>query len=271
MQRGDERRRLAGKQRERIVVEMEVQDIELLCLSTHALQHGHVQRVGVAHRAVETQRLRPHRLELCRRPGIPAREQRDVMAERDQLLGQPGDHPFGAAIQPGRNRLGQRRYLRNMHAKNPFRWSDQPGPQRPSCKSGSTRIPQRRTAHAVPWKPICRVVRCSTSGDAPALLQDVTIGEWGSLCSRSNANPRTGDRSFDGRSLPLRQSPVRIPRPLPRGVDRGPMRRSFCSACSPRSAAAVIDPIWRQVSGRYAGGTRAGATAYGSRSFSSCP
>ena len=49
--------------------------------------------------AIEPQRARPERLELRRGARIAAGEQRDVVAERDQFLGQPMNHAFGAAIQ----------------------------------------------------------------------------------------------------------------------------------------------------------------------------
>ena len=63
-----ERRRLPVEQRERIVVEMEVQEVELLVVAflPHALQHHHVQRVGIADRSVEAQRLRPGRVKFRR-------------------------------------------------------------------------------------------------------------------------------------------------------------------------------------------------------------
>ena len=64
MQRGDERRRLAREQRERIIVEMEVQEVELVGAPTHMFEHRHVQRVRIAHRSVEPQRARPERFKL---------------------------------------------------------------------------------------------------------------------------------------------------------------------------------------------------------------
>ena len=45
---------------------MEVQEVEFLvvALLPDALQHHHVQRVGIADRAVEAQRLRPGRIKF---------------------------------------------------------------------------------------------------------------------------------------------------------------------------------------------------------------
>ena len=84
VQRGEERRRLPVEQRERIIVEMEVQEVEFLVVTflADAFQHHHVQRIGVANRAVETQRLRPGRVEFRRGPRIAAGEQGDVMSQR---------------------------------------------------------------------------------------------------------------------------------------------------------------------------------------------
>jgi hypothetical protein len=55
----DEWCRLAREQREWIVVQVEMQKIEIGPPLPHALQHQHVQRIGVAHRTVEPQRARP--------------------------------------------------------------------------------------------------------------------------------------------------------------------------------------------------------------------
>src|SRR6516165_11106293 len=47
---------------------------------------------------------------------IAAREQDDVMSERDQFVAQPRNNTLGASIKLGRNGLGQRGYLRDLHA-----------------------------------------------------------------------------------------------------------------------------------------------------------
>jgi len=59
MEGGDKWRRLTGKQGERIVIEMKVQHIEIMSPLANSLEHGHMQRIGVADRAIETQCLRP--------------------------------------------------------------------------------------------------------------------------------------------------------------------------------------------------------------------
>ena len=115
VQRGHERRRLAREQRERIIVEMKMQDVEIARALIDALQHHHVQPIGIAHRAVEPQRPRPRRFELGRGLRIARGKQRDLVAERDQFLGQPRHDPFGSTIELGRYRLRQRGDLRDMH------------------------------------------------------------------------------------------------------------------------------------------------------------
>jgi hypothetical protein len=54
MERGDKWCGLTGKQGERIVIEMEVQQIKIVSPLANSLEHGHVQCVWVADRAVQT-------------------------------------------------------------------------------------------------------------------------------------------------------------------------------------------------------------------------
>jgi hypothetical protein len=115
MQRRYEGNLLAGKQRERIVVQMEMNEVERIRLLAYALEHQHVQRVRVPHRAVEAQRPRPWRFEPCRSAGVAAGKQCDVMSECNQFLGQPMNDPFGASLQLWRDRFGQRRNLSDVH------------------------------------------------------------------------------------------------------------------------------------------------------------
>jgi hypothetical protein len=89
MERGDEWCRLTGKQGERIVVEMEVQQIEIASPLAISLEHGHVQCIWVADRAVQTQGLRPTCFQVGRSLRIAAREQDDFMPKRDQFVRQP--------------------------------------------------------------------------------------------------------------------------------------------------------------------------------------
>jgi hypothetical protein len=119
VQGGDERRRLAGKDRERIVVEVEMQHVELVRALTHSFEHRHVQRHGVAHPPVEPESLRPDRLEPGPRRRIAAGEQRHLMPQRHQFLGQPRHDALGTAIKLRRDRFGQRGDLGDAHANGP--------------------------------------------------------------------------------------------------------------------------------------------------------
>src|SRR5262249_1874472 len=74
-----------------------------------------MQRIRIADRAIQTQGLRPTCLEVGRRLRIATREQNNVMSERNQFVGQPRNNALGASIKLGRNGLGQRGYLRDLH------------------------------------------------------------------------------------------------------------------------------------------------------------
>ena len=96
---------------------MEVQKVEFLIVAflSYALQHHHMQRVGIANGPVEAQRLRPCRVKFRRGLGIAAGEQRDIISQRYQFLGQPVYHPFGATIKLRGYSLRQRSNLRDAH------------------------------------------------------------------------------------------------------------------------------------------------------------
>ena len=64
MKRRDERRRLPRHQRKREVVEMKMHEIEFVGPPIYLFDHHHMERIGVAHGAVEPQRARPNRLQL---------------------------------------------------------------------------------------------------------------------------------------------------------------------------------------------------------------
>jgi hypothetical protein len=49
---------------------------------------------------------------------IAAREQDNVMSERNQFVGQPRNNALGASIKLRRNGLSQRGYLRDPHAQS---------------------------------------------------------------------------------------------------------------------------------------------------------
>ena len=89
MERGHKWCGLTGKQGERIVIEMEVQQIKIVSALANSLEHGHVQCIWIADRAVQTQRLRPTCFQLCRSLRIAACEQDHFMPECNQFVRQP--------------------------------------------------------------------------------------------------------------------------------------------------------------------------------------
>src|SRR5690348_8772690 len=101
---------------------MEMEEVELLFVTflTHALQHHHMQRVGIADRAIKTQRFWPSCVKFCRSLRISAGEQRHIVPERHQLLRQPMHHSLGAAIESGWDSLRQWSYLRAAHISLSF-------------------------------------------------------------------------------------------------------------------------------------------------------
>ena len=115
VQRGDGAARDRPEQREMKLVDVEVQDVEFVGALAHAIEHQHVIGDRIADAGVEPQRLRHAGHQIGRRDRIAAREQRDLVAERHQLLSQIGDDPLGAAVKPWGNAFDQRRDLRDFH------------------------------------------------------------------------------------------------------------------------------------------------------------
>ena len=115
MQGGDGAARDRPEQRELELIDMEVQDVEVVGALAHAIEHQHVIGDRIEDAGVEPQRLGHAGHEIGGRDRIAAGKQRDVMAERDELFGQVGDDPLGAAIKPWRHALDQRRDLRDFH------------------------------------------------------------------------------------------------------------------------------------------------------------
>ena len=94
---------------------MKVQHVELVGALEHTLDHRHVQRIGIADGPVEPQGPRPDGVELGSGHRIAAGEQRHVVPQRHQLLGQPRHDALGAAVELRRGRFGQRGDLCDAH------------------------------------------------------------------------------------------------------------------------------------------------------------
>jgi hypothetical protein len=65
----------------------------------------------------ETKGVGPYRLQLGARLRITAGEQGDVVPKLDQFVDQPRHDAFGAAVELGRNALGQGGDLGNAHRR----------------------------------------------------------------------------------------------------------------------------------------------------------
>ena len=97
------------------LVHVEVDDIELVCLATHLVQHQHVVRDRVSHGLVESQGLGAAGNELRGGDGIAAGEQRHVVSLCDEFFSQVGSYPFGAAIETRRHTFHEGRNLGYLH------------------------------------------------------------------------------------------------------------------------------------------------------------
>ena len=94
---------------------MRVYHVELVRTPRNHLELHENRRVKILHRRVEPQRARPDRLELGFRLAVAGGEQRDVVAEFDQCIGEVGDHALRAAVKFRRHGFGQWRDLCNFH------------------------------------------------------------------------------------------------------------------------------------------------------------
>ena len=94
-----------------------MQDIEFLLPRRHLVQHDDIVWRRVMH-AGQPEGARHHRLQPGPGDGIPGCEQRHLVTRGDQLLGQPGYHPLGSAIQGRRNAFHQGGDLCNSHVRN---------------------------------------------------------------------------------------------------------------------------------------------------------
>jgi hypothetical protein len=115
VQGGDGAIRNRPEQRKLKLIDMEVQDVKVIGVLTHAIEHQHVIGDRIDDAGVEPQRLGHAGHEIGRRDRIAAGKQGHIVAQRNKLFGQIGDNPLGAAIKPWRHALDQRRDLRDFH------------------------------------------------------------------------------------------------------------------------------------------------------------
>ena len=94
---------------------MEMQDVESLGHAADVFHHHQLRRDRIGNRGIEAQRLRPHRPERGAGLRIAAREQRHLVAHRDQLFRQVGDDPLGAAVEARRHGFDEGSNLGDAH------------------------------------------------------------------------------------------------------------------------------------------------------------
>ena len=114
VQRGDSAACDRPEQREMELIDMEMQDVEVVGALADAIEHQHVIGDRIADAGVEPECLGHAGHEIGRRDRIAAREQRHVMAEANQFLGQVGDDPLGAAVKSWGDAFHQGRNLRDF-------------------------------------------------------------------------------------------------------------------------------------------------------------
>src|SRR5262249_27415125 len=146
--------------------------------------------------------------------GIATREQDNLMSEPDQFVGQPRNNALRASIKLGRNGLGQRGYLCNLHPIILFAYSSWPCRLRRQARACRACIQANDTCAAIAGTSSAR--QCET---------ELGRGEKRKLSTRSaGLPPQAAVR--DGRRLPSRST---RPRPPQISAARPPTRDQGCS------------------------------------------
>ena len=113
----------APRHREVEVVDVPVNDVEPMRRRRDRLQLDDLVRERIDDRLVEPQAARRAGDQLGGGPGIPAREERHVVALPDELFRQVGDDALGPAVSGGRDALHQWCDLCDSHREHPsFSW-----------------------------------------------------------------------------------------------------------------------------------------------------
>ena len=118
----DKRRRLSRQQRERVIVKVKVDDIKFAVRGGRPVRSyryaARWDRALCRQAASARGQIEARFAEVI---GIAAGEQRNIMAERDEFLGQPGDDALGAAIEASAARLRSTAQLERSSLS--FSWS----------------------------------------------------------------------------------------------------------------------------------------------------
>ena len=102
------------------LIDVEMQDVELIGAARDLVEHQHVIGDDIADVGLEPQGAGNARHKLGRRDRIAAREQRHVVPELDQFLGEVVNDAFGPAVGFRGNAFNQRRNLGNTHRTGPW-------------------------------------------------------------------------------------------------------------------------------------------------------
>ena len=116
MQRGHGSRRKIFEERKMDQVDVKMQNIECMPAQMKLMQHGQVSgQVRFQRARIEPDGLIAYRDQPRPCVCLRAREQRDLVPELDESVGQVRDDAFSAAIQARRHRLIQGRDLSDLH------------------------------------------------------------------------------------------------------------------------------------------------------------
>src|SRR5262245_4759578 len=126
----DARARVAAQQWEVQIIAVEVNDIEPGHILEDQLQQPQVVRQRLPTVSVPPQGAGTGRNQLCPRLRVAAREQRDLMSQPYQFLGQVGDNALRTPVEFGRHALVKGSDLCDPHSASPVRY----GPYDPAWK-----------------------------------------------------------------------------------------------------------------------------------------
>ena len=118
MQGRQRRFRELAHQREMEMINVKMQHVEFGDPAAQLFQHQHMIGQRIEHLRIEAQRLFAARHQLRRGSRVATGEQRHVVALTDQLFGQIGDDPFGAAVEPGWHAFVEGRDLGDFHRQD---------------------------------------------------------------------------------------------------------------------------------------------------------
>ncbi len=155
-------------------VDVEVDDVELMLSEVHLLQHaqmgGEIRLEGVR---VEPDSLITNRNEPRARLRLRAGEERHIVAELDQCIGEMSHDPLGAAVETGRHSLIEGSHLGDLHSTGSLTFAALGAPDRLQIGTGTA---------------------CDTQGPSPgdAVLCDLVSTSL-SACAGEQGGGRCGD------------------------------------------------------------------------------